>query len=183
MGLWSASNSFSLRLLPPHTIFLLQCEFPHTGYSPSQTPAQILSMGNSHSGMDCSSVGSPWNHNSCQKTCPCMGSSPRTKLLPEASSGVHSAQATRDSAPAVPGAPSTPPSSLTLVSEGFSHTFFSLSSPNCCTAFHPFLPGLSQKHISTVGLHCALCCVHCHRAAMASVWHRGCLCGTPLSAP
>lgn len=52
------------------TVFLFQCEFSHTGYSPSQTPAQILSMGNNPSGMDCSSMGPPWTTVPARKPAP-----------------------------------------------------------------------------------------------------------------
>ena len=47
-----------------------------TGCSSSQTaPAWVPSMGCSPSGTDCSSVGPPRGHKSCQKTCSSVGSS------------------------------------------------------------------------------------------------------------
>lgn len=66
------STAFSLLLLPPHSLPLLQCGNPHIGYSPSWTaPKWILPLG-------CSS--SRLLHNGpkvgcslCQTTCSCVG--------------------------------------------------------------------------------------------------------------
>jgi len=71
----------SLPLLPPqgrtlHTLPLLQHGVPHTGDSSPQTaPKWSLPRGCSPSGTDCSSVGSPWGHKSCQQTCSSVDSS------------------------------------------------------------------------------------------------------------
>jgi len=94
---WSVHHALSLSLLPPQAIALLQHRVPPTGYSPSvssptrllamvcsssrTTLAWVLSMRQSPSGTDCSNVGPPWGHKSCQKTCSGMGSSPQTAVL------------------------------------------------------------------------------------------------------
>ncbi|KAK4825359.1 hypothetical protein QYF61_026878 [Mycteria americana] len=75
----------------PHTLPLLQRGVPAMGDSPPRTsptwvlptgcsssptaPAWVPFMGCSPSGTDCSSVGPPWGHKSCQQTCSSMGSS------------------------------------------------------------------------------------------------------------
>ncbi|KAK4810725.1 hypothetical protein QYF61_007699 [Mycteria americana] len=89
----------------PHTLPLLQHGVPPTGDSPPRTspmwvlptgcsssqtaPAWVPSMGCSPSGTDCSSVGPPQGHRSCQQTCSSVGSSlhgvtgPASKPAPE----------------------------------------------------------------------------------------------------
>ena len=76
-----AHHTLSLLLLPPHRLILFQHGsqssvnfsrvglFP-MGYSFSRTaPAWVFSMGCSPSGTNCSTVGPPQAHKSCQQTC------------------------------------------------------------------------------------------------------------------
>ena len=98
-------------------------------------------MGCSPSGADCSSMGPPWGHKSCQQTCSSVGSSTGCRWIsapPWISMGCRG----NLSAPA-PGAPPLLPSSLTLVSAELflSHLLTPLCHCNCYspeTSF-PFL--------------------------------------------